>query len=177
MTNVAETSKIHIAVVGRENVGKSRLINCIVNQELCEVNDFPVPTTIHTSKAVELLPFGQVVIIETAGIESEEKLTKTKINSTVKTISNADFAIVVLDARNELTNSETELITQLRKIEVPFLVAVNKIEFGINKSLLTELEALEVIHFEVSCKENAGIDNFRKKLIHVLPNQKESRLH
>jgi small GTP-binding protein len=170
MTNVTETNKIHIAVVGRENVGKSRLINCIVNQELCEDNDIPGTTTFHTRKAVELLPFGQVVIIDTAGIDSEEELTKTKINITVKTISNADFVIVVLDARTELSQSEVRVITFLQKIKRPFLVAVNKIEFGVNPNLLIELEALEITHFEISCKESAGIESLRKKLIQMLQN-------
>ena len=173
MTRNKETEKIHIAIVGRQNVGKSKLINCIANQEICIVNDHPGTTTDPISKEIELLPFGLVVIVDTAGIDSEEDFAKKIITKTIKAISTADFAIVVLDARSGLTKTETDLITLLRKIEVSFLVAVNKIEFGINQNLLTELEALEVTHFEISCKENAGIEYFRKKLIHQLPGEKK----
>lgn len=175
MLKTDEIEKLHIAVVGRQNVGKSKLINCIVNQELCIVNEYPGTTTDPISKEVELLPYGPVLIVDTAGIESEKDFEDKIINKTLKTISNADFAIVVLDARSELTKSETKLITLLRKIEVPFLVAVNKIEFGINQNLLTALSALEVTHFEISCKENAGIEYFKKKLIHLLPDKNKNQ--
>jgi [FeFe] hydrogenase H-cluster maturation GTPase HydF len=174
MIKAGEAEKLHIAIIGRKNVGKSLLINRIVSQELFIVNDTPGTTIEPVSKAVELLPYGPVVIIDTAGIDDE--LGKKKINKTIKAISSADFAVLVLDAREELDSSETELITHLQKIKTPFLVAVNKIEFGINAHLLTELEALEVTHFELSCKENAGIENFKKKLIHLLPGEKKTPL-
>jgi [FeFe] hydrogenase H-cluster maturation GTPase HydF len=175
MIKAGEAEKLHIAIIGRKNVGKSLLINRIVSQELFMVNDTPGTTTKPVSKAAELLPYGPVVIIDTAGIADDE-LGRKKINKTIKAISYADFAVLVLDAREELDNSETELITHLQKIKTPFLVAVNKIEFGINAHLLTELEALEVTHFELSCKENAGIENFKKKLVHLLPGEKKTPL-
>jgi [FeFe] hydrogenase H-cluster maturation GTPase HydF len=175
MIKAGEAEKLHIAIIGRKNVGKSLLINRIVSQELFMVNDTPGTTTEPVSKAAELLPYGPVVIIDTAGIADDE-LGRKKINKTIKAISYADFAVLVLDAREELDNSETELITHLQKIKTPFLVAVNKIEFGINAHLLTELEALEVTHFELSCKENAGIENFKKKLVHLLPGEKKTPL-
>lgn len=175
MIKAGGAEKLHIAIIGRKNVGKSLLTNRIVSQELFIVNDIPGTTTEPVSKAVELLPYGPVVIIDTAGIDDDE-LGKKKINKTIKAISSADFAVLVLDAREELDNSETELITHLQKIKTPFLVAVNKIEFGINAHLLTELEALEVTHFELSCKENAGIENFKKKLVHLLPGEKKTPL-
>jgi [FeFe] hydrogenase H-cluster maturation GTPase HydF len=164
-----EAEKVHIAVLGKQNVGKSKLINSIFGQELCTVDDKPGTTLDSVRNAVELSPFGPVIVIDTAGIDSEGGIRTKKINKIIKTISTADFAVLVLDAREELDKSETDLITSLRKIQVPFIVAVNKIEFGINPNLLTELQALEVKHFEISCKENAGIDNLKKKLIHLLP--------
>jgi len=174
MIKAGEAEKLHIAIIGRKNVGKSLLINRIVSQELFIVNDIPGTTTEPMGKAVELLPYGPVVIVDTAGIDDEFSIRK--ISKTIKAISYADFAVLVLDAREELDKSETELITYLQKINVPFLVAVNKIEFGINAHLLTELEALEVTHFELSCKENAGIENLKKKLVHLLPGEKKTPL-
>jgi len=176
MVKSAKVEKLHIAIVGRRNVGKSLLLNRVVSQEHFIVNDIPGTTTDPISEVVELLPYGPVVIIDTAGIDDENDFGKKTINKTIKAISSADFAIVVLDAREELDKSETELIMYLRKLQVPFLVAVNKIEFGTNPHLLTELEALEVTYFEISCKENAGVDNFKKKLIHLLPGEKEKSL-
>lgn len=171
MNKVASAERTHIAIVGKRNVGKSSLINCLTNQELSIVSETPGTTTDPVSKAVEMFPYGPVVMVDTAGIDDEGELGKKRISKTIKSISKADFAIIVLDARDELDNSETELITFLQKIEVPFLAVVNKIEFGINPNLLIELEALEVTHYEVSCKENAGVDIFKKKLIHLLPGE------
>ena len=173
MNKVASAERLHIAIVGKRNVGKSSLINCLTNQELSIVSETPGTTTDPVSKAVELLPYGPVVMVDTAGIDDEGELGKKRISKTIKSISKADFAILVLDAREELDISETKLITFLQKIEVPFLAVVNKIEFGINPNLLIELEALEVTHYEVSCKEHAGVDNFKKKLIHLLPGETE----
>lgn len=168
-----EAERIHIAVLGRQNVGKSKLINSIFSEELCVVDEKPGTTKDSKQNTVELSPFGPVIIIDTAGIDTKDGFGTKKISETIKTIANADFAVLVLDAREELDKSETDLITSLRKIQVPFIVAVNKIEFGINPNLLTELQALEVKHFEISCKENAGIDNLKKKLIHLLPVESE----
>lgn len=173
MNKVATAERLHIAIVGKRNVGKSSLINCLTNQELSIVSETPGTTTDPVSKAVEMFPYGPVVMVDTAGIDDEGELGKKRISKTIKSISKADFAILVLDAREELDKSETELITFLQKIEVPFLAVVNKIEFGINPHLLIELEALEVTHYEVSCKENAGVDIFKKKLIHLLPGETE----
>jgi GTPase len=164
-----ETDKLHIAVVGRANVGKSLLINCIFNLKPLQSNSISGDFTENISREVELLPKGSVVIIDFACIDNKTDFDKQIKDKTLKAISLADFAIIVLDARIALNKSETDLITFIRSIKIPFLVVVNKIEFGINPHLLTELEALEVTHFEISCKEDAGIESFKKKLVHMLP--------
>jgi small GTP-binding protein len=166
---------LHIVIAGRRNVGKSSLINLIANQDLTAVNGKPGTTTNPLSQAVELSPYGPVVIIDTAGIDGHDNFRDDETNSTKKAFSLADFTIILLDARVALNKSETDLITFLRKKQIPFLIAVNKIEYGLNPYLLIEIEALELTHFEISCKENAGIENFKKKLIHMLPNKKETR--
>ena len=176
MNKVSSAERLHIAIVGKRNVGKSSLINCITNQELSIVSETPGTTTDPVSKAIELLPYGPVVVIDTAGIDDEGELGEKRISRTIKSISKADFAIIVLDAREGLDKSETELVTYLQKIDVPFIAVVNKIEFGINPNLLTELEALEITHFEVSCKEHVGVDNCKKKLLHLLPDNNEPPL-
>jgi [FeFe] hydrogenase H-cluster maturation GTPase HydF len=176
LNKIAGAERTHIAIVGKRNVGKSSLVNCLTNQELSIVSETPGTTTDPVSKAVEMLPYGPVVMVDTAGIDDEGELGEKRISRTIKSISKADFAIIVLDAREQLDKSETELIKYFQKIDVPFLAVVNKIEFGINPNLLTELKALEITHFEVSCKEHVGDNNFKKKLIHLLPDQNEPPL-
>lgn len=167
-----ESDKLHIAVFGRANVGKSLLINCIFNQGKFKIDHTPGTITESNGKPVALLPNDSAAIIDIIVIDDKADFNRETRAKAEVAISKAVFSIIVLDAREELYKSETELINFFQKTHTPFLVAVNKIEFGVNLHLLTELDALEVTYFELSCKENAGIENFRKKLIHMLPNEK-----
>jgi predicted GTPase len=161
-------NKVHISVIGRANVGKSRLIDCIFNQQKVKKETTFQTNTESDIESVKMLSNSALALINNVIIDDSTDLGLFK-----KTLSKSDFFIVVLDAREELYKSETELIAHFQKNHIPFLVAVNKIEFGTNPHLLSELDALEVTYFELSCKENAGIESFRNKLIHMLPSEKK----
>lgn len=173
MNSISKSEQLHIAIVGRRNVGKSSLVNALIGQQLSIVSEVPGTTTDPVKKSVELLPYGPVVIIDTAGIDDVGELGCKRITSTMRTLSTADFAIVVLDACCNLSEEEKELFAHLEKINLPFLVVVNKIEFGVNPELLLEIKKRGLFHFEISCKEKAGLDIFRKKLIRSLPAEEE----
>ena len=81
MIRVAKAERVHIAIVGKRNVGKSSLINGLTNQELSIVSDIAGTTTDPVSKAVELLPYGPVVIVDTAGIDDEGELGRKRISN------------------------------------------------------------------------------------------------
>jgi [FeFe] hydrogenase H-cluster maturation GTPase HydF len=168
--------RLHIAVVGRRNVGKSSLINLITGQELSIVNEIARTTTEPIAKVVELMPYGPVVLVDTVGIDDEGDIGKEKINKTIKTISNADFVIVVLDARERLSEKEIVLFNYLNKICIPYIVVVNKIEFGINQNLLSDLKGLNGKHYEVSCKEKIGFESIKRNIIRRLPIESETHL-
>ncbi len=176
MNNTANAERLHIAIVGKRNVGKSSLINALLNQEISIVSEMPGTTTDPVKKAVELLPFGPVVIVDTAGIDDEGELGQKRISKTIKAISTADFAIVVLDGRERLSSEEEELFRYMDKISLEYLIAVNKIELGINPALLKELKLLRGLHFEISCKENAGIEFLKNEMIRILPRDQERPL-
>ena len=160
-----EAKKLHIAIIGRKNVGKSLLISSIANIEPshCTTSDL-------ISRKVQLVSGSPEIVTDFAIIDDETDFDQNKKNTMIGVISTAALALVVLDARTELSQSEVRVITFLQKIKRPFLVAVNKIEFGVSPNLLIELEALEITHFEISCKESAGIESLRKKLIQMLQN-------
>lgn len=164
---------LRIAILGRKNVGKSSLLNRINGGGLLNAK---LSTTDIINKEIKLPHNGPVVTIDINDIEDLRETREKRINRTIRILSFADFAILVLDAREQLDDSETNLITCLQKIKVPFLIAVNKVELGINPHLLTELGALKLTHFEISCKENAGIENFAKKIIHLLHRETEAPL-
>jgi len=176
MNNTANAERLHIAIVGKRNVGKSSLINALLKQEISIVSEMPGTTTDPVKKAVELLPYGPVVIVDTAGIDDKGELGQKRISKTIKAISTADFAIVVLDGRERLSSEEEELFRYMDKISLDYLIAVNKIELGINPALLKDLKLLRGLHFEISCKENAGIEFLKTEMIRILPRDQERPL-
>lgn len=176
MNKVADSNRPHIAIVGRRNVGKSSLVNALLGQDLSIVSEIAGTTTDPVKKAFELLPYGPVVLVDTAGIDDEGELGQKRISKTIKILSSSDFALVVVDAREKLQSKELELFAYLDKLSINYIVAVNKIEFGINSELLIELKDLRIIHFEVSCKEKAGIGDLKRKMIRLLPQETEPPL-
>ena len=176
MDNVANAERVHIAITGRRNVGKSSLINMLTGQELSIVSEVAGTTTDPVKKAIELLPYGPVVIVDTAGIDDEGELGEKRISRTIKAISSADFVIVVVDAREKLAIEEKQFFEYLDKISVSYIVVVNKIEFGVNPELLRDLKNINVTHFEVSCKEQIGFETLKVEIICALPQENEKLL-
>lgn len=173
--NLSQTKyRPHIAVVGQRNVGKSRFVNTLIGKEVSEVSEIAGTTISPNKSQFELLPYGPVLIVDTAGIDDEGELGSGRITQTIKTISSADLVILIVDSQTRLSSKERELIAYLDKIDVSYIIVVNKIEFGVNEKLLEDLKELRVIHFEVSCKENVGVDDLKRKIIRTLPREDEA---
>jgi [FeFe] hydrogenase H-cluster maturation GTPase HydF len=176
LSKVVNSNRPHIAIVGKRNVGKSSLVNALLGQDLSIVSEVAGTTTDPVKKAFELLPYGPVVLVDTAGIDDEGELGQKRISKTIKILSSSDFAVVVVDGRERLQGKELELFAYLDKLSINYIVAVNKIEFGIIPELLIELKELRIIHFEVSCKEKAGIGDLKRRMIRLLPQETEPPL-
>lgn len=172
--NLSQTTyRPHIAVVGKRNVGKSRFVNTLIGREVTAVSDIAGTTTDPIKNPLELLPYGPVLIVDTAGIDDDGELGSGRITQTIRTISSADFVLFIIDGRNKLSNKEFELLSHLDRIDTGYIIVVNKIEFGVNEELLKELKELRVTHFEVSCREVAGFEELKRKIIRMLPREKE----
>lgn len=176
LSKVAQSERLHIAFIGKRNVGKSSLVNKFIGQDLVIVSEIPGTTTDPVKKAMELLPFGPVVLIDTAGIDDVGELGAKRISKTIKIISEADFALLVLDSQENLSENERNLIVHLQKLELPFLAVINKSELGINYSLVEELNSLGIIHVSVSCITDDGIFILKEKVSKLLPSDDEQTL-
>ena len=161
----------HIVFLGKRKVGKSSLVNALIGRQLYAVGSKAGASTDPMKKAMELPPFGPILLIDTSGIDYIDELDEKKINKTAKAISSADFAVVVLDAKVRLSPGEAKLFYYLKKIGTPFIIVINKIEDGVNSDLLEEIKLFGVKHFEVSCKEKVGIDTLRIKMARMLPEE------
>ncbi|MFO7526211.1 MAG: [FeFe] hydrogenase H-cluster maturation GTPase HydF [Ignavibacteriaceae bacterium] len=166
----------HIAVVGKRNVGKSRFVNTLIGKEVSAVSDIAGTTVDLIKNPLELIPYGPVLVVDTAGIDDNGELGSGRITQTIQTISSADLVILIIDSRTRLISKERELIAYLDKIGVCYFIVINKIEFGVKEELLEELSELRVKHFEVSCKENVGFEELKRKIIRMLPREDEKFL-
>ncbi|MCK5077309.1 MAG: GTP-binding protein, partial [Calditrichia bacterium] len=132
MKKTAMSERIHIAILGRRNAGKSSLINRLTNQDLALVSSVAGTTTDPVFKAMELLPLGPVVIIDTAGIDDVGELGEKRVSKTYKVLSKTDFAILVIDALTNFSEFERNVINKFNDMQIPFIVVLNKIDLGIN---------------------------------------------
>lgn len=173
MSKVALSERIHIAFVGRRNVGKSSLMNKFIGQDLVIVSDTPGTTTDPVRKSMELLPFGPVVLIDTAGIDDVGELGEKRISKTIKVLTECDFAIVVLDSQERLSEKEKNLFEEIKSLEIPFIAVINKSELGINYELVEELISLKIPFHSVSCLKDDGIFSLKEKVSKILPQEEE----
>ncbi|MBU1100103.1 MAG: [FeFe] hydrogenase H-cluster maturation GTPase HydF [Bacteroidetes bacterium] len=176
MSSAPKSERKHLVFIGRRNAGKSSLINEFTDQELSIVSDHAGTTTDPVSKAIELLPFGPVVVVDTAGVDDVGELGEKRISKTIKAISSADFVMFVFDATQEMTEVERDYLRYLDKIHAPFVCVLNKTELGINKKLKDELSDQDRFIFEVSCLEKKGIYELKEGVQKLIPNELETPL-
>jgi len=121
-------SRLHIAIFGRRNAGKSSLINALTNQQAAIVSHVAGTTTDPVRKAMEILPIGPVVIIDTAGIDDTGELGQVRVERTLKVLGQTDLALVVLDPTAGADGYEQDLLNRVRDRGVSVVAVVNKID-------------------------------------------------
>ena len=126
MNQTPAGERVHIAFFGRRNAGKSSLVNAFTGQEMAIVSDVKGTTTDPISKAMELLPLGPVMIIDTPGIDDEGTLGALRVRRTRQVLNKTDLAILVVDAALGMTAVEEELAALLEQKKVPWVLAWNK---------------------------------------------------
>ena len=118
--------RVHIAFFGLRNAGKSSLVNAVTGQELSVVSDVKGTTTDPVRKAMELLPLGPVVIIDTPGLDDEGALGELRVKRAMNVLSNCDVAVLVHDSTSEFTQAELDLVNIFQSRKLPYVVAYNK---------------------------------------------------
>lgn len=118
--------RVHVGFFGLRNAGKSSVVNAFIGQELSLVSDVKGTTTDPVKKAMELLPLGPVVILDTPGIDDEGELGALRIRRAMQTLNLCDIAVLVVDATRGISSHDTELIDAFTSKKIPHLVAYNK---------------------------------------------------
>lgn len=176
--------RLHIGIFGRRNAGKSSLINAITGQDLAIVSNVKGTTTDPVKKAMELLPLGPVVLIDTPGLDDEGLLGQKRMEKALQTLRQTDIVILTIPADAALDGLEKTLMQEAKKRGLPFFVVLNKTDLLADKKLIEEKEKeiaqalsipLDVI-VAVSTDKNEGIHALKEKLANGIPKEQERPL-
>ena len=148
MNQTPSGERTHIGFFGRRNAGKSSLVNAVTGQELAVVSDVKGTTTDPVTKAMELLPLGPVLIIDTPGFDDEGALGEKRVKKTRQILNKTDIAVLVVDAAEGMKDCDRELLAVFEEKKIPHLVVYNKCDLkeadGICVSALTGLGIREL---------------------------------
>jgi [FeFe] hydrogenase H-cluster maturation GTPase HydF len=161
--------RLHIGIFGRRNVGKSSLLNALTGQQVAIVSDVAGTTTDPVEKAMELLPVGPVVFVDTAGIDDTGALGEQRIRATRKVLERTELALLVA-AAGEWTEFEETLLAELVANEIPAVVVFNKLDAAAPApELLTRVSHRASAAASVSARTGAGIEELRWTIKRLVP--------
>ena len=164
------SERVHIGIFGKRNAGKSSLINAITGQNLAIVSEAKGTTTDPVYKAMELLPLGPVMIIDTPGIDDEGVLGSLRIQKAYQVLNKTDIALVIIDAAVGPSAEDLRLIKRINAKKIPLLIVINKCE-TINEDKKTAYQALlsnGKLLF-VSAKQQLNIFELKEAIAQTVP--------
>lgn len=158
-------NRLHIGFFGCRNAGKSSVVNAVTGQELAVVSEVKGTTTDPVSKAMELLPLGPVVIVDTPGFDDEGSLGEKRVRSTRRVLNRVDVAVLVVDGTTGMNAVDHQLVSLFRDREVPYVVAYNK------RDLLAEVPPVPEDGMWVSALTGEGITELKERLGSLAPEE------
>lgn len=181
LNQTPNATRLHIAIFGKRNSGKSSLINSLSNQAVALVSDVAGTTTDPVYRPIEINPIGPCVLIDTAGFDDEGTLGQMRVEKSKEVINKTDMAVLVISAENFKNQAcqkdyaeELEWLSLLDSKKIPTLLVINKADL-INKMAMENLsskipEPLKLLpKIEVSAKEAYNIDNLKQHIIALAP--------
>ena len=170
LQNTPRSQRIHIAFFGDRNAGKSSLVNAVTGQSLSVVSGVKGTTTDPVYKAMELLPLGPVMMIDTPGFDDEGHLGELRVEKTNGVLAKTDIAVLVVDATLGLSQTNRQLISLFEQKNTPYLVVYNK------SDLLDEVPHTEEKNLYVSANTGANIERLKNTLATQIKTEAERPL-
>lgn len=158
LNNVASAERVHIGFFGLRNAGKSSLVNAVTGQSLSLVSNVKGTTTDPVKKAMELLPLGPVVIIDTPGLDDEGELGTQRVTRAKQMLNQTDIAILVVDSAKGLSPIDNELIALFKAKKLPYIIAHNKAD------LLESIPLPQENEIYVSAEKHININELKNAL-------------
>ncbi|MGN0290821.1 MAG: [FeFe] hydrogenase H-cluster maturation GTPase HydF [Lachnospiraceae bacterium] len=178
MNQTPSAERVHIGFFGRRNAGKSSVLNAVTSQNLAVVSDVKGTTTDPVQKAMELLPLGPVVVIDTPGIDDEGDLGALRVKKSYQVLNKVDAAVLIVDGTIGLCPEDLAFIEHIQKKQIPYAVAFNKSDLPMASSLSKDtayLKERNIPVLTVSADKNTGITEL-KETIASLAKTEESKL-
>ena len=169
LNTTVSAERPHIAFFGRRNAGKSSVVNAVTNQKISVVSDTLGTTTDPVKKAMELLPLGPVVIIDTPGFDDVGALGALRVERTREVLRKTDIAVLVVDGTLGMSEADNALVAEFRERRLPYLVVYNKVD------LLDVVPAAQAQEIYVSAINGTGIDALKEKLAHIVGDEKKEK--
>lgn len=168
MIDTPKGNRLHIGILGKRNAGKSSIINALTNQEISIVSDTAGTTTDPVYKAMELLPIGPVMFIDTAGFDDVGDIGNLRIEKTNEVIDKTDLAILMISCDEEDLTFEKQWCDKLKHKNIPIIGVINKID---NKDVSEEIyvEKFNIPFVKVSAKERINIDKLKNLIVDKAP--------
>ncbi|MBQ7875820.1 MAG: [Clostridia bacterium] len=180
LNNTPKGERLHIGIFGRRNAGKSSIINAITDQNIAIVSDVKGTTTDPVYKAMELLPIGPVMIIDTPGIDDEGELGSERVKASYRVLNKCDVALLVVDARDGFTDGDIALLDKIKEKKIPYTIAFNKCDVAKgNEEGVIYCSAKEGINIDLlkgAIIKTASIEKPDKKIVGDLINEGDTVL-
>jgi len=173
LNDTPRAARVHIGIFGRRNAGKSSVINAMTGQQTALVSSVKGTTTDPVYKAMEILPLGPVVLIDTAGIDDEGSLGQMRVQKTMEVMTKTDIALVVIDSTTGISETETDIIVKLKDKKIPVLGVINKTDIKpLKQEELKELEEkLGIRILPISAETGKGVWELKEAISKMLPDE------
>lgn len=161
MQDTPKANRLHIAIFGRRNAGKSSLINSLTGQDIALVSDFAGTTTDPVYKAMELLPIGPVVIIDTAGLDDTGDIGELRVKKTKDVMEKTDLALLVFTSDSSDFSLEHEWFEQLKERKIPIIGVINKIDLA-DMNIEDLKRNFDIPFVKISAKDKKNIGKLKE---------------
>lgn len=166
LNNTPSSERIHIGIFGKRNAGKSSLINAITGQNLAVVSDVAGTTTDPVSKAMELLPLGPVLFIDTPGLDDVGELGEMRVAKSYQAMNKTDIALLAVDSTNGFDNDELTVVKRLNEKNIPFIIVITKSDKANKVDIPTEYKEKTI---SVSSKTGENINELKELIAKLRP--------
>lgn len=174
LNSTPSAERLHIGIFGRRNAGKSSIINALTGQELAIVSDIRGTTTDPVLKAMELLPLGPVVMIDTPGLDDEGDLGALRVQKAYQVLNKTDIAVLVVDGTVGMTAEDISILERIKGKSIPYIIVMNKADLAAHTAKDIEVEDPTADHTTapvlwVSAVTQTNIHELKEQIAALIP--------